>query len=304
MVEEENRLEKEYPLVSIAIITYNQKEYLRECIESCLAQDYPNFEIVVADDCSTDGTQDLLREYEAKYPGKFVLRLAEKNQGITQNSNAAHFACKGKYIAWMGGDDLMLPRKISKQVAFMEKNSDCTICYHNLEVFDSDSNQILYYFNESVKINGDVRTSIRFGTFNGACSNLVRADKTPKDGFDSSLPVASDWLYWVETLGNGGTINYIDEVLGRYRRHSNNITRREDFVTQNELDHLVSCQIIMARFPQYFSDVMYVYSKRLLGLRHKVNYLQCLWKSICLRPTTKAIGGLGIYLLTFGKVKL
>lgn len=297
-------MEKEYPLVSIAIITYNQKEYLRKCIESCLAQDYPNFEIVVADDCSTDGTQGLLREYEAKYPGKFVLRLAEKNQGITPNSNAAHFACTGKYIAWMGGDDLMLSGKLTKQVSYMEENPECTICYHNLDVFDSDTNKTLSFFNEKRKLNGDVRTSIRESTFNGACSNLVRAEKVPKHGFNKSLPVASDWLYWVETLGNGGTINYIDEVLGRYRRHANNITRREDFVTQNELDHLVSCQIIMARFPQYFSDAMHVYSKRLLGLRHKVNYLPCLWKSICLRPTIKAIGGLGMYLMTFGKVKL
>jgi len=297
-------LEKEYPLVSIAIITYNQKDYVRECIESCLAQDYLNFEIVVADDCSTDGTQDLLREYDAKYPGKFVLRLAEKNQGITPNSNAAHFACTGKYIAWMGGDDLMLPGKLSKQVAFMEANSDCTICYHNLDVFDSNTNKTLRYFNEKRWFNGDISTSIRESTFNGACSNLMRANKAPKHGFDESLPVASDWLYWVETLGNGGTINYLDEVLGRYRRHADNITRREAYVTQSELDHLVTCQIIMAKFPQYFSDAMYVYALKILELRHKVNYFHCLFKSISLRPTVKAFGALFIHIFTFGKVRL
>lgn len=298
------RLEKEYPLVSIAIITYNQKDYLRECIESCLAQDYPNFEIVVADDCSTDGTKDLLREYDAKYPGKFVLRLAEKNQGITPNSNAAHFACTGQYIAWMGGDDLMLPGKLSKQVAFMEANPECTICYHNLDVFDSDSNKTLYYFNETLKLNGDVRTAIRFCTFNGACSNLVRAEKTPKHGFDSSLQVASDWLYWVETLGNGGTINYIDEVLGRYRRHANNITRRKDFVTQNELDYLVSCQIIVVKFPQYLNDVLYVYSKKILGLRSKLPYFACVWRSFCIAPTVKSLGAMILFIISFTRIKV
>ena len=304
MVTDVNYLEKKRPLVSIAIITYNQKEYLRECIQSCLTQDYPNFEIVVADDCSTDGTQDLLEEYKVKYPGKFVLRFAEKNMGITANSNAAHFACSGKYIAWMGGDDLMLPEKLTKQVDFMEKNLNCTICYHNLEVFDSDTNRTISYFNENLKLNGDIRTSIRAGTFNGACSNLVRANKAPQHGFNNSLPISSDWLYWVETLSNGGTINYIDEVLGRYRRHSNNITAKKDFVTQNELDHLTSCQIIMARLPEYFSDAVYVYSKRLLHMRHKSNYLHCLWTSICLRPSVKAICALIINLLTVGKVKL
>lgn len=297
-------MKQNMPLVSIAIVTYNQKGYLRECIESCLEQNYPNFEIVIADDCSTDGTQDMLREYEAAYQSKFILRLAEKNQGITPNSNAAHFACSGKYIAWMGGDDLMLPGKITKQVEFMENNPDCTICYHNLDVFDSKTDKTLYFFNDKLKLNGNIKTAIRYGTFNGACSNIVRAEKTPVHGFDNRLPVASDWLYWVETLSNGGTINYIDDVLGRYRRHSNNITRKEDFVTQNELDHFLSCQIILAKFPQYFNDVMYVYSKRMLGLRYKVNYITCLWRSFCLRPSIKVVGGLCIYLFSFGKVKL
>ena len=97
------------PLVSVAVITYNQKSYLRDCVESILAQDYPNIEIVVADDCSTDGTQDMLHEYKKNHPGMFVLKFVEKNQGITPNSNLAYFSCTGRYIAWIGGDDLMLP---------------------------------------------------------------------------------------------------------------------------------------------------------------------------------------------------
>jgi glycosyltransferase involved in cell wall biosynthesis len=218
---------KEIPLVSIAIITYNQKEYLKECIESVLEQDYENIEIVVADDCSTDGTQEMLKGYEEKYPNKFVLKLSDRNQGITKNSNLAHFACKGKYIAWMGGDDLMLPGKIRRQVEYMENNPECTICYHNLDVFQSDTNETLYYFNENNKYEGDVRVVIKYGTFNGGCSNMVRADKVPKNGFNETLPIASDWLFWCECLLNGGTINYIDEVLGRYRRHQKNITAKK-----------------------------------------------------------------------------
>lgn len=140
-----------YPLVSVAIITYNQKEYLRECIESILLQNYPNLQIVVADDCSSDGTQDLLLRYSQQYPNVFTLKLSEKNLGITANSNLAHFACRGKYIFWMGGDDLMLPGKIAKQVEYMENNPDCTLCYHNLDVFDSATKKNLYYFNHLKK---------------------------------------------------------------------------------------------------------------------------------------------------------
>jgi len=297
-------VENELPLVSIAIITYNQKSFLRDCIESCLKQDYPNYEIVVADDCSTDGTRDMLQEYQIEYPGKFVLRLALQNQGITVNSNSAHFACSGKYIAWMGGDDLMFPNKIYRQVRFMESNPGCTICYHNLRVFDSDSGSLIFFFNDKQKHSGDVKTAIKYGAFNGACSTMVRKEKTPKHGFDLSLPVASDWMYWVDTLANGGSIDYIDEVLGEYRRHGNNITNVDDGVGQNDLDHLVSCQIIIAKYPEFFNDVMSSYASRLIDLRHKVGYVSALWKSFCINPTAKALGAIFIFFVTFGKLKL
>lgn len=292
------------PLVSIAIVTYNQKDFLRECIESCLDQSYPNIEIVVADDGSTDGTQDLLSIYRSKYPQKFKIITSHLNQGITENSNQAHFACAGKYIAWIGGDDLMLPEKISRQVEYMESHLNCTICYHNLEVFDSVTNRTMFYFNDLSKYSGDVRTSIREGTFNGACSTFVRRDKTPASGFNINLPVASDWLYWVETLHNGGTIEYIDEVLGRYRRHNKNSSQTGNLISQGETDVLSTCQIILCKYPQYFSDVLINYSSRLISLRHKVNYFECLWCSFKLRPTFRATLGLLVYIVTFGYLKL
>lgn len=111
--------ERSIPLVSVAVITYNQKDYLKESIESVLAQDYKNIEIVIADDCSTDGTQDMLREYDKKYPNKFVLRLSEKSW-ITPNTNLAYFACSGEYC-FTAGDDIFLPTKIAKQVEFLKK---------------------------------------------------------------------------------------------------------------------------------------------------------------------------------------
>jgi len=297
-------MKKENPLVSVAIITYNQKEYLKECIESILEQDYDNIEIVIADDCSTDGTQEMLKEYNEKYPNKFVLKLSDKNQGITKNSNLAHFACSGKYIAWMGGDDLMLPGKIRKQVEYMEANPNCTICYHNLDVFQSETNETLHYFNnDKNKHQGDIKNCIKYSTFNGACSNMIRAVKSPKYGFNETLPIASDWLYWIDILSNGGTINYIDEVLGRYRRHDSNVTKLELFITQNELDHLNTCNILLAKYPQYISEIMYVYSKRIFNLRHKMNYFKALKLSFCSSYNLKSILGLILFCLTFGLVK-
>lgn len=292
------------PLVSIAIITYNQQEFLRECIESCLNQDYKNIQIVVADDCSTDGTQEMLLGYEEKYPDKFVLCLSESNRGITANSNSAHFACTGKYIAWMGGDDLMLPTKLSKQVAYMEKNPECTICYHDLDVFQSETGQTLYLFSQKSKPRqGDVRVAIKYGTFNGACSTLVRRVKTPKTGFNELIPIASDWLYWVESLANGGTIDYIDETLGRYRRHSKNVTNASKVISQGDIDHLNSCNYILSRYPQYFNEVMYRYAIIIRSLRHNLPYKNSLIFSLKNSYDIKALVSLVANFISLNKLK-
>lgn len=296
------------PLVSVMVVTYNQENFIRECLDSILIQDYENIEIVVADDCSTDGTREILKEYKNKYPNKFVLKFADKNQGITKNSNLALFACSGKYICTLGGDDVFLLGKISKQVEFMEKNPKCAISYHNVEVFDSDTNKTMFYYNDRQKIikNGTIRELIKHGPSNCALSNMVRKDSIPKFGFAEILPVASDWMFYIDVLANGGTIDYIDEVLGRYRRHANNITKKVDYISQGELDHLISCQIIIAKYPQYLNEVFNKYAMNLKNLREKrdVNYLNALFVSLKLKLHPKVLIWIFVYFVTFGKIKL
>lgn len=299
---------QDLPLVSIAIITYNQKKYLQECIESILNQEYKNIEIVIADDCSTDGTREMLIQYANKYKNKFILKLSNKNQGITKNSNLAYFACNGKYIAWMGGDDIMYKDKIKKQVEIMEKNPDCSICYHNLEVFDSLTGKTIRYFNNfSNKHTGDISKLIKYGTFNGACSTMVRKDKCPIHGFNEQIPYASDWLFWVETLANGGNIYFIDEVLGRYRRHENNITNPKDKGRSLLLwkDHLDSINILLIKYPQYTRELLYRYSEIIYGFR-KLNskyYLQYVIESLRIRIRIKPLIYLILFIISMGSLK-
>lgn len=280
------RSELGLPLVSVAVVTYNQRRFLDECIRSVLAQDYPNIEIVVADDGSTDGTVDLLHRYDAAHPGKFRLVLSDRNRGITPNSNAAHFACTGKYIAWIGGDDLMLPRKISTQVAFMEAHPECSICYHDLEVFDSDTGRLLHRYSERQHPRmGGIREAIRYSTFNGACSTMVRSSSTPRHGFEPTVTVASDWLYWIDSLAGGGTICYLDAVLGRYRRHAGNVTRRvERGMSQGSIDHFTTCHILWSRYPQLHRDILAVYSDLLFQHRKATPGLALGWLSLRIRP--------------------
>lgn len=250
------------PLVSVAIVTYNHRDFVRECLDSILAQDHRPLEIVVADDASTDGTQDILRDYEARHPGLFVLRLATRNAGITANCNAAHFSCTGKYIAWIGGDDVMLPGKISAQVEDMEAHPECALSYHDLEVFDSASGRILgSYPHPRDRRQGGQAVAARHGAFNGACATMVRRVRTPVHGYDARVRIASDWLYWVQCLDDGGTIRYLPRTLGRYRRHGNNVTdlRRKACLE----DHLISCALLLTEHPELHDDLKFRMSRLL-----------------------------------------
>lgn len=258
------------PLVSVAVVTYNQKDFLVECIESILEQDYPNIEIVVADDGSRDGTAELLRDLEASGRGNFKILISPQNKGITSNQNLALSGCKGKYISWMAGDDIMLPGKISAQVDFLEGNPDFSICYHDLEVFESSTGNVLRKHSDIDKPRtGDVRTLVKYGCFNGAVSNMVRASSQPKQGFDERIPIASDWLYWVQCLSGGGKIGYIDQTLGRHRRHGANVTSfsvKSPSIREVQ-DHLLSTDIVLSLNPSLIDEVKYRRSHLFKALR-------------------------------------
>jgi glycosyltransferase involved in cell wall biosynthesis len=292
------------PLVSVVLPSYNAEDFIVESVESCVGQEYDNLEIIISDDASTDSTPILLKKLKEKYPDRIRLFLQEENLGISNNCNFILKHCAGTYIAFHAGDDVMLPTKIGRQVEYMENNLSCTICYHNLEVFQSKTNETLYYFNEKRKYQGDIYTCIMYGAFNGGCSNMVRAEKAPKNGYNKTIPAASDWLYWIETLNNGGSIDYIDEVLGRYRRHDNNITSQSDDIGQNKLDCLNSCNIILSLNPKYFNAVMFKYSNELLSLRYILPYFKTTLISMLISPDISKFVRLVVYVITLGRMRL
>jgi hypothetical protein len=169
---------------------------------------------------------------------------------VTANHTVALDACTGVYISWMAGDDLMLPGKISAQVALMEAEPDCAICYHDLEIFDSDSGAATIRYSEvDTPREGGMAVLVRHGAINGGSSNMARATVAP--AFHPAITVSSDWLWYVECLAKGGQIRYIPQVYGRYRRHSGNVTVTRTRSPSRHLfeQHLQSCAIILARWP-------------------------------------------------------
>jgi glycosyltransferase involved in cell wall biosynthesis len=132
-------------LVSVWMVTYNHENYIRQSIESVLSQKttFP-FEIIIGEDCSTDGTRDIIRQLELQFPDIIKPIYHEKNVGA--NRNAYEYCLpklRGKYVACLEGDDYWNdPLKLQKQVDFLINNPDVVLTFHNVDVVN-EQNEIL-----------------------------------------------------------------------------------------------------------------------------------------------------------------
>jgi len=215
------------PKVSVSIITYNHAPFISQAIESALMQQADfQFEIVVGEDKSTDGTREIVNGFAARRPDRIRLLLHERehlsyaNGKPTGNWNFANNIkqCRGQYIALLDGDDYWTsPRKLQKQSDFLDANQDCAICYHNARILDeSDPERVQLAENKTGR--KTLKNLLR-GNFMQTCSVMFRAGlfgDFPEWFFRSSL---GDWPLHVLN-GRHGDIGYIDEVMGVYRKHS------------------------------------------------------------------------------------
>jgi glycosyltransferase involved in cell wall biosynthesis len=123
-------------LLTVSCITYNHVHFIRKCFEGILMQETNfNYEVLIHDDASTDGTTAIIREYEMKYPGivkpliQTVNQYSQGKKGIYATYN--HSRAQGKYMALCEGDDYWTdPHKLQRQVDFLERHPECTMCYH------------------------------------------------------------------------------------------------------------------------------------------------------------------------------
>jgi glycosyltransferase involved in cell wall biosynthesis len=125
------------PLVSVKMITYNHAPYIARAIEGVLQQktNFP-FELVIGEDCSTDGTREIVFEYQRKHPSLIHVVASEKNLGAAANSRQTTEVCRGKYLAFCEGDDFWHdPSKLQKQVDYLEGHPECGLVYSSYDEY-------------------------------------------------------------------------------------------------------------------------------------------------------------------------
>ena len=128
-------MDKCNPKVSVCVVTYNQEKYIRQCLQSIVDQvtDF-EFEVIVADDCSTDSTREIIQEFADQYPCVVKPILHETNIGAYKNFVFVHQQATGEYIAHVDGDDYCLAGKLQAQVDVLDADPDCNIVWHRMLV--------------------------------------------------------------------------------------------------------------------------------------------------------------------------
>ena len=204
------------PRVSVVIPTFNCERFIGRTVGSALRQTYRDFEIIVVDDGSTDGTQAVLAEY-----GEALHYIKQANQGASAARNAALSRATGEYIAYLDADDLWHPEKLAHQVEYLDAYPSCGFVHTEVAVIDEQDSVLYARFNKETgrtvpqgKCLRDIlqRSHIQTLTVLERRSAFDRAGE-----FDLRLPVAQDYLHWIQVALQGYEVGYLPEPLGQYR---------------------------------------------------------------------------------------
>jgi len=207
------------PLVSVIIPLFNGERYIAQTIESALSQTYPNIEIIVVDDGSTDSGPDIVQDYP-------VTLVHKENGGISSARNIGIKTAKAEFIALLDQDDLFMPRKIERQVKYLTEHPECSLVFTPVIGFDLERGiRKVFAGHVGRRVEGDIFTDIYKSNYITPCSTLIRQEILAKTGlFDEALSICEDHDLFIR-IAFHGLVGFIDEPLSEYRWHEQNTSR-------------------------------------------------------------------------------
>lgn len=212
--------------VDILIATYNGEKYLKEQIESILNQTYKNIQIIISDDCSTDKTREILKEYEKNK--KIVVFYQEKNLGYVKNFEFLLKQVRSNFYMLSDQDDVWKKEKIEKTIGKL-KNENLDLVFGDLEVVDENLNTICESYNKYMHLNEKIKKYIkdyRLQYMYNCITGCTIASK--KEWIDKFLPfpINSKYVihdYWIGLIiALNGKVGYMEKAYILYRQHGNN----------------------------------------------------------------------------------
>ena len=303
-----------YPLVSVCMIAYNVEGFIAKAIEGVIQQktQFP-IELVIGEDCSTDGTRRICAEYAAQYSETIKLLPSETNLGIAGNASRTLKQCRGEYIAVCDGDDIWVdPLKLQKQVEFLDQNPDFGAIYTDVETISEHGNLTADPEHAEIREQyaaGDVFFKLLHGNFINNSTAVFRNRLLSGYEIDCDRNYYThDHLLWLQ-IAVQSKIHYWDAKTTHYRKHSGGVTNSEAKRLNNKKKFQFHLYDILLRFDQFrrrpnnVEERMVIFQKMLSILYRKENTLKMKARILGLMPKYFP-GVLGLTRIILSKIGL
>lgn len=271
--------------VSVIIPAFNRAGYIKETVDSVLTQDYPNVELIVVDDGSTDGTYEILLEYAEQNKLKLLTHPGRENRGQSAALNLGLEAASGEFIAILDSDDLFLPGKLTAQVEYLNSHSEVGLVYGMGEGVDGGGSWIYEILSPDHIEPNDPNSVLLDCYFHLPVNALVRRTVYEEvGGFDEGFRAAQDHDMLIR-IAEKTRFGFIPVKVYQYRRHGDSISSKG--LRRRWMNGFEILRRAQARYPYRSSTIRK--RKALLNFR---------MAQVC-RQEKRYIGALG-YLLKSG----
>ncbi|MEX0966938.1 MAG: glycosyltransferase [Bacteroidia bacterium] len=274
--------------VSVSIITYNQEKYIAKAIESVLMQEVDfDYEIIIGDDCSTDGTQAIIEKYRQQYP-ELIRFIAHKERysGVPGRLNLITNiqAAKGEYVALLDGDDYWLDKhKLQQQVTFLDENPDYVMCFHDAIVESDENNLKPFLYSKQLRLSPGM--VVEHNELVSRC--LIPASSTVyRRSVLSEIP---EWFWEVYSgtwilqmlISKKGRVKYFHDLKYRYTVNKGSISHRDKLSLDVNRIKIRQTKTLQKHFPEVPGSVFRhklaaLYFRRAIFASHRKDFLRVL----------------------------
>jgi glycosyltransferase involved in cell wall biosynthesis len=225
--------------ISVIIPTYNNARYLPECLDSVLSQTCQDFEIVIVDDGSQDGSHELLLDYQSHYPDKirYFWHPAHVNKGVIITSNLAIQKAKGEFVARIDSDDIWYPEKLDQQISILDSHREIGLVYSHTQCIDGSGNNLSRLEGSDVTRAENPLGLLLISLCVPQSTFIVRHRILDQVGLYDESFLYSDWDLMVRIFSHHKAA-FIDTPLAKYRIHDHNLSKGND--PKVELDRIIT----------------------------------------------------------------
>ncbi|WP_434637979.1 glycosyltransferase family 2 protein [Sulfurimonas sp. NW7] len=240
------------PLISVIIPIYNAENYLDETIQSVLKQTYEVFELLLINHNSTDKSVSIIEEYQQQDKRIKVVNLNMNKGGPAYPRNEGLKIAKGEYIAFLDSDDVWLPEKLEKQLAFLQKNNADVV--HTLAYEIDEKSELQGNFDNQKLVNFlktviSMKNIIYYINYINVNSVLLKKSALVNFEEEKNLIAVEDWQLWIKLIRNEKKIVLLKEKLLNYRVHNASISNRETDIGYRKALYLLSLIFLKKEIP-------------------------------------------------------